>query len=267
MKRRSFLRDGIGLSVTSSGAGTPFLFQHGLCGDASQPADVFPDDAGFECLTLESRGHGLSDCGQDSFSIAQFTDDLAAWIENMDVGAVPVGGISMGAAIAIRLTVTRPELVRALVLARPAWISQPAPENLCPNRQVARLLAAHPPEDALRLFKVSDLFVRLQQQAPDNLISLSGFFDKDRAARSQPLLEAIANDGPDVSREGIAAITCPTLVIGTARDVIHPLEMAMELANLIPDAQFVEITSKADSPAAYRSDFRAALREFLMEIN
>ena len=267
MQRRVFLTDGVELSVARTGKGHPFVFQHGLCGDASQPAEVFPEGIGRTCLTLECRGHGLSEGGDLSlFSIAQFADDLASFIESLDVGPVPVGGISMGAAIALRIAVKRPDLVSALVIARPAWIDKAAPENLGPNREVARLLSIHEPAKARAEFLMSDTAARLGNDAPDNLKSLLGLFDRKCVADTQALLIAIASDGPDVTRDDIARLNCPSLVIGTARDAIHPLTMAQECADLIPRTRFVEITSKSDSLESYQSEFREALALFIEEI-
>ena len=105
------------LALAEVGHGPAMLFQHGLCGDARQPADVFPSDA-FRCLTVECRGHGGSEPGDpEAFGIASFADDVADTLDGMRLGPLPVGGISMGAAIALRLAVRRPDLVSALVLA------------------------------------------------------------------------------------------------------------------------------------------------------
>ena len=69
-----------------------------------------------------------------------------------------------------------------------------------------------------------------------------------------------------MDRAAIAAIAVPTLVIGTARDAIHPLALARESAAAIPGARFVEIASKSDDRERYRREFRAALAGFLEEI-
>ncbi len=266
MIRSTFLRDDLRLSVAKTGEGKTFVFQHGLCGSASQPAEVFPHDIGWSCVTLECRGHGLSESGdRDKFSVAQFADDVSAYIDSLNVGPVLVGGISMGAAIAMRVAVTHPELVSGLVIVRPAWINRSAPENLSPNREVAQLLAAHKPAEALLRFQASPTAARLKRDAPDNLASLIGFFSGTRVTETQALLAAIASDGPRLSRGEIAGLECPSLVIGHARDAIHPLTMAQDIANLIPHAQFVEITPKADSREIYRAELQDALRLFMTE--
>ena len=132
------------------------VFQHGLCGDCGQTAQVFPTSAGFRRVTLECRGHGASDCGPlERLSIAQFTDDLAAVIEAEALVPCVVGGISMGAAVALRLAVTRPDLVRALVLARPAWLVGDAPQNMAPNALVGDLLRRFAPAEAAQRFEAS----------------------------------------------------------------------------------------------------------------
>lgn len=267
MERIRFDRAGLCLSAVRQGDGPAFVFQHGLCGAAGQTLEVCPADTGWQGLTLECRGHGESDAGDPAlFSLAAFADDLAAFIEGTGQAPVVLGGISMGAALALRLAVTRPGLVRGLVLARPAWIAEAGPENLAPNREVARLLAEHGPEEALRRFGSSPLAARLALEAPDNLTSLRGFFTREPLAVTQALLAAIAADGLGITRGGIAAIRVPTLVIGHERDVIHPLAMARELASLIPGARLAVITPKAVDPAAYRSDFRKTLAAFLKEM-
>lgn len=250
----------------AGGAGLPVIFQHGLGGDARQAAEAFPADAAFRRLTLECRGHGGSEvAGSDGFSIAGFADDVAGLIEATESGPLVVGGISMGAAIALRLAVHRPDLVRGLVLARPAWITRAAPDTMRPNAEVGLLLATLPADAARETFLASETATRLAEQAPDNLASLLGFFARPAQAVTAALLQAIAADGPGVSEEQVGAITVPTLIIGHRRDLIHPLAYATTLATLIANSRLIEITSKACDRARYVSDFHAALSGFLKD--
>jgi pimeloyl-ACP methyl ester carboxylesterase len=257
-------KDGITLSLAHLGEGHPMVFQHGLCGDAAQPAQVFPLEQGFSCLTLECRGHGTSYAGPvDQFSIATFADDIAAMIEAQRQGPLVVGGISMGAAIALRLAVQRPELVRALVLARPAWVTKSAPENMVPNLYVGELLRDHSLEKARVLFEASKIAARLSVEGPDNLASLRSFFTRLPISTTSELLMRISRDGPAVRSEDIAAIKMPVLCIGHEQDFVHPIGYARKLASMIAGAHFVEITPKAKNAAAYRKDFQGALATFV----
>lgn len=263
---RSLVRGGARLRVDDiGGAGLPVVFQHGLCGDAKQAAEVFPQDARFRRITLECRGHGASDAGDAAFSIASFADDLAALIESYREAPLVVGGVSMGAAIGLRLAVRRPDLVRGLVLARPAWVTRAAPANMAPNSEVGRLLAAMAPEEARATFLAGKTAKMLAKRAPANLASLETFFARTPISTTAALLQAIAEDGPDVSDEEVRALTAPTLIIGHERDVVHPFAHAKALAGLIPNARLVAITSKADDKQRHIADFQAAVAEFLQD--
>jgi pimeloyl-ACP methyl ester carboxylesterase len=134
--------DGCRLAYDISGQGPAVLWQHGLGATAAQPAEVFPE--GFTRITLLCRGHDGSDLGDPaSLSIAQFGQDVLALMDHLGLQSVAMGGISLGAAIALRLAVTHPLRVRALILARPAWVDHPAPETMQSYVEVARQLARH----------------------------------------------------------------------------------------------------------------------------
>ena len=83
---------GLTLSVSDAGGdGRPVIFQHGLCADAGQPSDVFPDDPRLRRITLECRGHGRSpagDCAQ--LSIAAFAEDLASFIRQRQLAPIAI---------------------------------------------------------------------------------------------------------------------------------------------------------------------------------
>lgn len=259
--------DGLALAVEDQGEGAPVLFQHGLCGDARQTADVFPHGTGFRLITLECRGHGGSEAGDPAgFGIARFADDVADLVEARRLGPLVVGGLSMGAAIALRLAVRRPDLVRALVLARPAWRTEAAPDNMRPNGLVGDLLARFPPAEARARFEASETARRLRAEAPDNLASLLGFFSREPVAVTAELLRRIAADGPGVTEREVALIAVPTLVIGHERDLIHPLAYAESLAALVPGARLVRVTPKAENRERHTAEVRAALQAFLPEI-
>ena len=215
------------LNIVELGNGPAFVFQHGLCSDAGQTAEVFPAEAGFRCITVECRGHGKSESGAPGyFSIETFAGDIVTIIEKQMLAPVVMAGISMGAAIALRIAVKRPDLIRALVLARPAWIAEAAPANMRLYAEVGDLLSRHSPEHARARFERSQTAARLAREAPDNLASLIGFFSRHPHDMTAELLKRIAADGPGVTRDEIARLRLRTLVIGTIKDEAHPMSHA-----------------------------------------
>jgi pimeloyl-ACP methyl ester carboxylesterase len=216
---------------------------------------------------LECRGQGRSDPGPPAeLSIRTFGEDLAFLAESLGIERAIVGGISMGAAIALRLAVVRPDLVSGLVLARPAWLFDRAPDNMRPYGLVGALLGGQDPSAARDAFERSDVAGKLAREAPDNLASLLGFFDRPAPATTAALLTAIAADGPGpgVDEAEVRRIAVPTLVIGHADDLVHPLAYARRLAATIPGARLAEITSKVADRARYVAEFRSALSTFLI---
>ena len=249
--------------VQGKGDGQPVFFQHGLCGSAAQTIEAFPEDPRFCLHTLECRGHGSSDHGDiNALSINTFAEDVAALI---DVGSIILGGISMGAAIALNLAVHKAHLVKALVIARPAWIIDNAPENMWPNAEIGTLLANHPPNEAKTKFLASSAAKRLSETAPDNLASLLTFFDREPISVTSALLTKISADGPGVTETQVRALTIPTLIIATEQDAIHPMGHAQKLHALIPHSRLVKITPKGVDKATYVCEFRSTLLKFFEE--
>jgi len=267
MKRSAFARAGLRLWAAEAGEGADFVFQHGLGADSAQTFDVNPAAKGICFRTLECRGQGGSDAGPfGNLSLAAFADDLIAFIEARCASPIVLGGISMGAALATMVAVKRPSLVRALVLARPAWFAEAAPKNLAPYVEVGALLARLPPDQARAAFEASPTARHLAIEAPDNLASLHGFFAREPIGVTTALLTRIALDGPGLKLADLEAIGAPTLVLGHARDFAHPLGLARKLAATLPNARLEQIAAKADDPQRYRNDFRSALRSFLEEL-
>jgi len=260
----AFKVDGLSLAVSDpQGVGNTVIFQHGLGGDARQTAEVFPEGP-FRRVTLECRGHGESEVGELSkLSLATFAQDLETFIGERFDRSVILGGISMGAALALQVAIRCPHRVAALILARPAWTVEVAPENMQPYAEVGKLLSEHEPDRAVAIFEESDTARRLAVEAPDNLISLRGFFSRRPQAVTAALLTSIAEDGPGVDWQTIERVDVPTLVIGHGRDSCHPFNHAIELSRHISTATLVRITAKADDRVRYLSDFRQTLRNFL----
>ncbi len=310
-----FIRGDLRLNAyTAEGEGERIIFQHGLCGSASQTREAFPHDSRYQLATLECRGHGASEAGDPKhFSIATFANDVAAFITASDLsrpsGTLPggegllsaasrftvhgarttspsplgrvreagerslrphakiIGGISMGAAIALHLAVHQPHLVKALILARPAWFVGAAPENMKPNLEVGNLLAELPPDQASETFLKSKTAQHLAVVAPDNLTSLKSFFSRKPITTTSALLRNISVDGPGVTRNDLANIKVRTLIIATELDFIHPMAPAEALHAAIPFSSLIRITPKAVDKSRYLSEFQSTLLNFFETVN
>jgi pimeloyl-ACP methyl ester carboxylesterase len=263
MIRNFRTRDGCRLNYVDEGDGMPVLWQHGLGASQAQAAEVYPESPQLRRITLECRGHAGSELGApEALSIRQFADDAVALLDHLGVRSVVAGGISLGAAIALHLAVHFPQRVRGLIIARPAWISEAGPEQLRIYLDVAELLAQFGPEQGLERLQATERYQLVMNASPDNAASMRSFFSREPAS-TVALLGRIPAQGPGVTREQMARIELPTLVIANEGDYVHSIATATEVASLIPAAQLQIIPSKNAPRGAYVEAFRAALDEFL----
>lgn len=262
--RQIIERDGLKLTahVTTNGS-RPLVLQHGLCGDAGQPIELLDGVQGVTHFVLECRGHGASEAGDpENFSIRTFAGDVAAMMDEAGLKAAAIGGVSMGAAIALRLAVIRPDLVSALILIRPAWVTQSAPVNMAPNALAGQMILEGKGRGA---FLASPTAMALASEAPDNLASLAGFFLRQPLAVTGELLVRISADGPGVSEAQLAALGVPVCILASEEDVIHPFAHAQTLAALIPSARLTLVPSKGRDKPGHLDAIRSRIADFLVE--
>jgi pimeloyl-ACP methyl ester carboxylesterase len=109
------------LVLEDSGRGEPVVFVHGSWGDLHSWDALVAELAGYRLIRYSRRGHSGSECPPGQGLLEDDVGDLAAIVET--VGASHVVGNSLGAEIAMRLAMARPELVRSLALHEPGFWS------------------------------------------------------------------------------------------------------------------------------------------------
>ena len=248
------------------GDGIPIIFQHGLGGDSKQTKNIFPIDTCWRLITMECQGHGKTPLqNKKKISINAFAEDLNRLIEHYNAPLV-IGGISMGAAISLKVAVEYPENVLALILVRPAWISDSKPKNLSISRLVAQLLKTNSPSSAYAKFLQNKQILNLKQDSPDNFLTFKSMFFRKDYKNFADILGTISADGPNVTEKQIMKITAPTLILATEKDIIHPINYAYSLKNMIKDSTFTKITSKSDNTFNYVEETKNSIKIFLNKL-
>lgn len=260
---------GITFHYRDEGAGLPFVFQHGLGGDVSQPYGFFESDLRdsppFRLIALDCRAHGETrPLGPESLlTFSQLADDVITLLDRLHVVQAVIGGISMGAAIALNIALRYPKRMRGLILSRPAWLDRPDPENLAVLTTVAALIREHGVEEGRARFLQSSAYADAINASPDVAASLLGQFEHPRAAETVAKLERIPQDAPCLDRAGWASIAVPTLVLANHRDPVHPFEYGETLASTIPGAELFEIAPKSVSVEDHYRDVRRHILDFI----
>jgi pimeloyl-ACP methyl ester carboxylesterase len=260
-----FEHDCLGFYFRDVGHGLPFVFQHGLGGDVNQPLGLYRPVAGVRLIAFDVRGHGdTRPLGDPSkLTIATIADDLIGLMNHLGIERAIVGGISLGAAVAVNVALRYPERALGLVLVRPAWIDRPLPENVAIYTAIARLLRERGPQEGLAEFRSSPEYLAMERESPDCARSFIGQFEQPRAAECVARLERLIADSPCAERASYGNLKIPTLVLGNRQDPIHPWPLAEELSKLIPGAELYGLTPKSVSLDRHAADVQRAIDDFL----
>jgi pimeloyl-ACP methyl ester carboxylesterase len=189
--------------------------------------------------------------------------DMAALLDGLDIPAAVVGGVSMGAGIALKFSTHYESRTKALILSRPAWLNEPNPPNLSVIASIADLIEKHGRERAWQLFEKSEVYSSLQESFPQTARSLKETFSAPGIEGSVSGFRSILASAPFDSFEDLIGIDVPVLVLGNHNDPIHPFEYAEGLAASIPPARLREIPSKAMGLEEHQRELQCCVAEFL----
>jgi pimeloyl-ACP methyl ester carboxylesterase len=201
----------------------------------------------------------------EKIGIASYADDLLAMMEHLSIPRAIVGGISMGAAVALNFTLRFPDRALGLILSRPAWLDRPLTERSEIFPLMAQLIRQHGAKRGLEIFKQSEDYAYVLGLSPDAADSLVRHFEHPRAEETVVKLERIPKDVPNHDRREWGAIRVPTLVLANRRDPIHPFDYGEVLAGAIPHAELKELTPKSVDKAHHAAEVQAFIEEFLRD--
>jgi pimeloyl-ACP methyl ester carboxylesterase len=234
-ERRFEVKD-VRLRYFVAGEGPPLLLVHGLGGAASNWVALAPLLAHrFRVLVPDLPGHGGSTPLAAATTFDPYADRLARLAEHELIERVAVVGHSLGALVALRLAVGRPEHVSALVLAGAAGIRSATREAerlltfaafVRPGRVYSRYRQRIARHDLLRYlvfgyWGASDP-AALSDEVVEGFLAYLGVHADTRTAR-----RALVRDDP---RLDFGGVRCPCLVLWGARDHQVPIDDAFQYA-------------------------------------
>jgi proline iminopeptidase len=233
-----------------------------------------------EVIYYDERGSGASPLGDPSrVSTAGTLEDLDALLDGLELGRPMLAGHSSAGHMVALYAATRPDRVRALLLANPA--PPLVPELM--ERFGKEMAARRPPEDVDEMKRIEESggFEARDPQTLERYYRLryGPFFrDRDNAMQAdfafteitaQNILDAaerVFSDFRDYKLPAkLPSISCPALVVHGELDPI-PEESSRFIANAIPNAEGVVIPGEnhfafMENPEA----FAGAVRPFLSE--
>lgn len=235
--------NGIQISYQRSGCGEPVLLIMGSSAAGrvwSMHQTPALNRAGYETITLDNRGIPPSDAPEGDYSLADMVADTRGVIEGLDLGPCRIVGTSLGSMIAQELALGWPHLVRSAIL-----IASRARSDAFRRAQAA----------ADRALRESGVRIPPKYQAAKTVMEMlsPATLDDEDAAKTwlevfelsgggdTALGQASVVDHLGDRREALRDIVVPCRAIAFADDLICPPHLVAEVADAIPDCDFVQI--------------------------
>lgn len=253
--RRVGLRHGVETTVEHAGkvGDPPVVSLHGLGGERSQALGLVAEERARVALDFRAHGDAFPVGPLDLLSFQAFSDDVADALDQLGLTQpLLFVGVSMGAGVALRFALDHPHRVRALVLIRPAWLSEPDPPHLRVFAEIAQLLQSLPVGDARHAFRESPIYRNVAAASRPMAASLLEQFDRPMAVARAAVLERMPASTPLPSLDALARISAPALVVACDQDPVHPIRLALILHQSLACSEYIEVPSKAESAEAYR---------------
>jgi pimeloyl-ACP methyl ester carboxylesterase len=265
--------DGGTIYTISRGEGPVVVFCHGVTLSSRVWAKQFASfpAAGFRAVAFDSRGHGESRAGSTGHSLDNLADDLRTVLEQLDLRDVVLVGHSMGGmavqAFAIRHPAVVAERVSGLVLL------STSSHNLVSDAKRVRGAIE-------RVVNVGpDVGTFMRQRNLGLLLARVGFGDDPHPSHVEATREMLATCDKATTREAVSALLhldvteglphlrVPTLVVVGSADALTPPRDARRIAELVPDARFVEYEGGGHMLMYERTDeVDALVMEFSREV-
>ncbi len=250
------------LHVEVEGAGPVVLLMHGLGGSARNwGPQVRALRSRYRVVRFDTRGHARSEApsAPESYAPEAFVADVGRVLDQVGATRAMVGGLSMGAGIALRFALAHPERVTALVLA-----AFPGSRDGAGFAAVALAFA-----DAIErrgLEAAGAEFVWGDDSRLDSAGRLvrQGFLEHPSHALAWTLRKLVATQASvDELAPALARLDVPALVIVGAEDRGSRAPSA-PLAQVLPRARLVVIPGAGHVVNLQApKEFNAALLEFL----
>jgi pimeloyl-ACP methyl ester carboxylesterase len=194
--------------------------------------------AGYQAITFDNRGIPPSDVPRGRYSLADMVADTKGLIETLDAAPCRIVGASLGALIAQELALSAPHLVRCAVLI--GTKSRSDAIRAAQGKADRALL-----ESGVKLpadyHAVAMAHEMLSPATLNDDSAVSLWLDTFRLAGGEASHGQAWIDTDTDRREALRGVEVPCRVIAFSHDLITPPHLAAEVADAIPDCDFVEI--------------------------
>jgi 3-oxoadipate enol-lactonase len=220
------------------GEGEPLLLIQGMSANLLAWGGPFSSilERGFECISFDNRGIGLSSPATEPFTIAEMAADTAGLLDSLEIESAHVLGISMGGMIAQELALAQPERLRSLTLGC-TYCGGPGSELMAPAdfQALAEAMASGEAQRVFRQMWELNLSPGFRS-AQGRYAEFTAMAEARPAPRQTIELQVQAIAGHDTSAR-LPGLSIPTLVLHGTVDRVLPVANGRLIASLLPAAR------------------------------
>jgi pimeloyl-ACP methyl ester carboxylesterase len=222
--------NGIKIHYESFGSGKPLIFLHGAMGTSQVWTPYVPILSNdFKIILPDLRGHGKTENPSKKIDLYSMADDIAALIDALKLDKPFLCGWSTGGDIGLDIAMRYPGYVSKLIVGG---------------------VTLRVPEAAIETLKAMGLEEpgRINfEQAEKAIPQLTEVWKKDHSQSPSHWKELLIQVSFEMinptlpAEEDLKQISIPTLIIWGDRDQFLPVEDAVEIYRLIPNAQLAVV--------------------------
>lgn len=247
-----------------SPTGRPVVLMHGLLLSSHLMERIAARLPEARVLLLDLHGHGKSSKPTDParYTWGEMAADAIALLDHLGLETAVVGGISLGANVALATALASPERVEAMIVEMPVLaqgyrVGRPGFGTMATAYAAGRL--------ALGPLGAAARRVPLPRGVPE-LAALRDVAGADPRVATAVLRGLLTEPPLGDDEATLARLAMPALVVGHRRDPLHALSDAKELAERLPNSVWLEATTILQ----HRYDperLAAAIRRFLASLD
>lgn len=228
-------------SIFDEGTGAPIVFVHGFPLNHTMwqgQLDVFADS--YRVIAPDLRGFGNSGVIEGTVTMEQFADDLNAILDSLGVTEpITYCGLSMGGYIGWEFLRKYGRRIKSLILCDTRAAADSS-EEIKNRHGMAEKVLLFGPEPAVRTMLPKLVSEKTNAERPDVLKQLREMIVGSNKRSISAALLGMAQRSDSTAM--LPTITTPTLVLVGAEDQLTPALEVKQMADAIPEAEFVEIS-------------------------
>jgi pimeloyl-ACP methyl ester carboxylesterase len=257
---------GIETSYLEAGSGDPVIMLHGSGPGVSALANwrhnITTLARRFHVLAPDIVGFGATERPHDViYSLRTWTDHIWAFLDAHGIEKTAIVGNSLGGRIALQMATDRPDRITKMVLMGTPGVGMTATDGL------AALRAYQPSHDAMRDL-LRNYFAVDPATITDELVAIryeaslaGGAYEAYRAMFFDP---RHAGTQLGITENEVRAIATPTLLVHGREDKVVPVQVAVTMLGLLPNADLHVFSACGHWTQIERADeFSALVADYL----